>query len=167
MFITKAIVSGLEQRIECQSIGLVVVPLAPFFLDGLSLIIEICLVDHERPHAIGFEKQPKINLICRQRFVVFRAITIGRSVHAAAVVLDEHKVFAFAHIFRALKHHVLKKMGKARSSGTFVSRTGVVNDRNRICGGGMVFGQDNTQSILKLMLRKLDRLSHPCLNHQQ
>ena len=56
MFVRKAVVRGFEKSIERQPIWLIIVALASLFLDSFSLIIKVCLIDDQRPHAIGLEK---------------------------------------------------------------------------------------------------------------
>ncbi len=120
MFIRKAIVRETDHRLVGLPVRAIVVALPALFLHGKALVVEICLGDARRAHAVGLEKNPQFQLIGGQRLEIISAVAVGRAVGAAAVVLNQNKMFALAHVFRALKQHMLEQMSEAGPARFFI-----------------------------------------------
>ena len=74
-------------QLAAAAVRLVVPPEPALFLHCVALVVEVVLRDLERPHAVGFEENPEVELIGRQRLEVERAVLVGRAVHVAAVAV--------------------------------------------------------------------------------
>ena len=131
-------------------VGLIVDPLAAFFLHRVALVIQVGLRDVQRAHAISLEKQSQIKLVFRQLLEVRGAVFICCAVHSAAVVQHLDKMFALSNILRALKHHVLEKMCKAGSAGPFVPAPDVIRDVDRIDRRRVLRHQNHAQPVVEL-----------------
>ena len=138
------------------TIGLVVDPEPPLFLDRVALVVEVVLHDGERPHAVGFEEQRRVELIRRHRFEVERPLLAGGAVHRAAVAEDGIEVLAGADVLGALEHHVFEQVGEPgparRSSREPTSDQGDGEYRRRV-----IFRDDHAQTIGQLRVAELHR----------
>ena len=141
---------------ERLAVRLVVEPEPPLFLDRVALVVEVVLRDLERPHAVGLEEQPEIELIGRQRFEVQRAILVGRPVHRAAVVEDQREVLAGADLLGPFEHHVFEQMREPGAALPLVTRADVVGDGDRVDGRGVVFRDDHAETVLELRVGERD-----------
>ena len=61
-------------------------------------------------------------------------------------------MFAFAHILRALEHHVFKEVRKSGVAGLLVSRSDVVGDAERHRWRRMIFREHDAQTVLQRVL---------------
>ena len=152
MFVRKIVVGEVFENFVRLSIRLIIHAQAPLFLDRAALVVEIRLRDSQRPHAVGFEEQRHVELIGRHALVIIRRVVAGGAVHVAAVHVHEDQVFAFAHVLRALEHHVFKEVRKSRVACLLVSRSDVVGDAERYRWRRMVFREHDAQTVLQRVL---------------
>ena len=68
-------------------------------------------------------------------------------------------MLAFADVLGALEHHVFEKMGKAGSPGPLIARADIVGNGNRVSGRRVVFRENDSQAIFKLLIGEFDCLA--------
>ena len=88
MLVSEVVICRREKRFKRTTVGLVVVTLAPLFLNCRSLIVEVRLINRQRAHAVRFEEQTEIQLVCGQRLEIHRAVGRRVAVHPATVVFN-------------------------------------------------------------------------------
>ena len=123
MLVGEIIVGEVFEDFAGLSVGLIIHAQPPLFLHRVALVVEIGLRDPQRAHAVGFQKQRHVQLIGRNALVIIGGVVAGGAVHVAAVHSHQNQVFALAHVFRALEHHVLEQMRESGVSGLLVSRS--------------------------------------------
>ncbi len=155
MLVGEVIVDQALQNFRRFAVRLIVHAQPALFLHGVALIVQIGLVHRQRAHAVGFQKQPEIQLVGSEGLEVIGAILGGGAVHVAAVVFHQDHVLAFADVLGPFEHHVLEQMREAGAPGVFVVRADVVGDRNSVGRRGMIFGEHDAQAVVELVL--LDR----------
>lgn len=98
MLVREVVVHQLLLNLAGLSVRCVVESDAAFFLNSVALIVEVLLSNCETAHSIRFQVQRQLELIRRQCFEIVRPIFVGRAIHCATVVVDEHEVFRLADI---------------------------------------------------------------------
>ena len=167
MLVSEVVICRREKRFKRTTVRLVVVTLAPLFLNCRSLIVEVRLVNGQRAHAVRFEEQTEIQLVCGQRLEIHRAVGRRVAVHPATVVCNNDEVFSLAHVFRALEHHVFEQMRETRPALTLIAGAYIVSDDDRVRGRGVILRQDHSQAILEFVLGEADGLSQGGRQNEQ
>src|ERR1700741_2436451 len=148
MLVSKVVVEQFLLNLAALAVSLVIDAESPFFLNSVALVVEIVFRNRQALHAIGFEKQAKVELVRRQDLEIVGAVLVGGAVHVAAVIENKHEVFTRSNILGAFEHHVFKEMRKTGATLSFVARTEVVSDGNGHYGCGMIFDGDHAQTVL-------------------
>src|SRR5215208_4760938 len=134
MLVSKVVVQQRLLQFFTLAVRLVIDTESPFFLDGVTLVIEIVFCDRQALHPIKFEEESQVELVRRQDLEVVCTIFVCGAIHVAAVIEDEHKMFTCSNVLGSLEHHVFKKMRKTGAALAFVSRADIVSYRNRHYG---------------------------------
>jgi hypothetical protein len=156
MLIGEIVEGDLLDGFVGASIGLIVDAQPPFLLHRLALVVEVVLDDRQRAHAIGLEKQRRVELVRRHGFEVQRPLLVGRAVDRAAVADDGEQVLAGADVLGALEHHVLEQVGEAGASDALVARADVVGDGDGEYRRRVVLRDDHAQPVLQPRVGELD-----------
>ena len=151
-------------RAAHPSVRTVLVVLPALVLHDVALSVELLLVDRgqQEAHAVGFQPQPELELVGRQRFEVVRAVRVSRAVERTSGFADELEVLLVADVLRALEHDVFEQMREARAAGFFTSTAHVVHDENGDDRIRMVFVDDDLQAVVELEALEGDV---DCLGH--
>ena len=147
MLVGRIVERELVHRIVGSAVGLIVASLPPFFLHRLALVVEILLHDRERSHAVGLEKEPRLELVGRHRLEIERALLVRRAVHRAAVAEDRVEVLAGADVFGPLEHHVLEQVREAGPALPLVARSDVVDHGDGEHRRDVILGDDEPQAV--------------------
>jgi len=97
-----------------MSVRLIVVPLSFFILNDVLLDVKGFLsyrVNHVA-HAVRLEPEDHFEGIFRNNLKIGGSIIAGSAIQGSSCIFDHLEKLVFAHMFRTLKHHVFKKMGK-------------------------------------------------------
>src|ERR1019366_6827092 len=156
MLVGEVVVHQLVHLFEGLPVRLVVDAQAPFFFDGLPLILQVRLGDLERPHAVGLQEQGQVELVLGHDFEVQGAVVVGRAVHAAALGEDPIKVLAGPHVFRAFEHHVLEQVGEAGAPLALVARADFITDGDAEYRGIVVLRDDHPETVVERVVGELD-----------
>ena len=152
----------LEQQREPAAVRLVLQPLPPLILHDVPLLVELLVVGgvEQRGQPVGLDPQQVLEVARRHGREVVRAVVARGAVDAAfgqvrAGFLGVHEVLA-AGILRALEHHVLEQVRKARAPPLLVLRSDVeplvhVHDRQLA-----VDVQDHLQAVGERVLLELE-----------
>ena len=133
---------------EGHAVGPVFVALPPFVLDHVPLDVEPLLVDgvQQEAHPVRFQPQRQLEVVGRNILPVVGAVGGGGPVQVGADLLQWFEMAAVM-VLGPLEHDVLEKVGKAGAANLFVLGAHVVPHVDRHQRDGVVFMQDDVQSV--------------------
>src|SRR5262249_10294931 len=144
------------------SVGLVVDPHAPLFLDHLALVREGVLVDAQRGHPIRFEPQGQRQVLRRHRLPENRLVLGRERIALAAVRRDVGRGGRRQHVLPSLEDQVYEEVRKSSTAGLLFLRTHVVrkihgNERRRVTLGELEGQPVGQRRNVVLQLRRSNR----------
>jgi hypothetical protein len=158
VFIGKVFVRKFVNGLERFPVRLIIDAEPSFLLNRVALIVEIVLRDRQGAHPIRFEEQCKVELVSGQGLVVHRSILAGRAVHRPAVHKHQIRMFVLSDVFGSLEHHVFEKVGESRVPLALVARSDVVVDDDGEYRRGMIFRDDDPQTVFEFGIGELNLL---------
>ncbi len=156
MLIRKIVVRQIVDIEIRVPVRLIVNALPPLLFHHGALVIHIGLRHRQRTHAIGFEKQSKIELVLGQFLKIIRPVLVRRTVHPAAVIKDEDEMFALPHVLRSLKHHVFEKVCIPGVARRLVPTAHVVSHIDCVNRRAMIRHQNHPQPIVQMRIVQLE-----------
>ena len=120
---------------------------ANFFFHYVALIAQIFIVHFQRAHAVGFKPQHAFQCIGRHGFKIIGDVVIRGAVQQAAGSVDQANVFHLAGVFRALEHHVLKKVRKTAAAARLKAEADLIVNADGDERRGMVGRDDDSQAV--------------------
>jgi hypothetical protein len=145
---------GIEQREQAQprvAVRNVLVPLAPFVLDDLTLIVQGLLGErrHQPAHPVGLQPQRQLEVLRRHCLEVVRPVRVRGRVQRAAVTLHEPHVLGLGDVHRTLEHEVLEEVREAGLPGRLMPGTHVVPEVDTDDRRGAVLAHDDAQAVVQ------------------
>ena len=139
-----------QDRFVDQAVGAVLVALTALVLDHVPLIVEFRLRHgrEQEAHAVRFHPEGQFQVIRGHGLPIVRAVHGGRAVQPPTHRLDRPEVDLVV-VLRALEHHVLEKVGEPGPARPLVLGTDVIPDVHADNGRGVVFVQDDIQTVGK------------------
>ena len=119
--------------------------LLELFDDHLPLYFERCVAEARGEHAVAFEVEECLGVVCRRHFIEVCEVVAGPCV-ALAAGLGELAV-EVVDVGRASEHKVLEEVGHAGEGGLFVAGADVVHYVQRHHGGRRVAAVHDTQAV--------------------
>ena len=152
------VVGALEQGLEREAVGAVLVRLPPLVLHDFALVVELLLRDPglEEPHAVGLQPQAEIEFVRGQGLEVVRAVEPRRAVERAAGILHELEVLLLRHVLGSLEEEMLEEVREAGAAGALVLRSHMVHDVNGDEGSGRIGLQDHSQPVVERVLAEFE-----------
>ena len=137
-----------QDRFVDQAVGAVLVALAALVLDHVALVVEFRLGHgrEQKAHAVRFHPQGQFQVVRGHGLPIVRAVHGGRAVQPPAHRLDRPEVDLVV-VLRALEHHVFEEVGEPGPARPLVLGTDVIPDVDADDGRGVVFVQDDLQTV--------------------
>ncbi len=155
-------VFGVRDRREIEREELAVRPrigvLAQLLLHHIAFGREALRLDHEARHAVGLGEQQALEVVGRNRLVIFGVIVIGRGVVVAADVLGQPVELFGNEVARRLEHEMFEHVREARFPGGIVLRSDIVPHLHRYVGRRCVADRIDAETICQRAFGKGDRL---------
>ena len=139
-----------QDRFVDQAVRAVLVTLATLVLDHVALIVEFRLRHgrEQEAHAVRFHPQGQFQVIGGHGLPIVGAVHGGRTVQPPAHRLDRPEIDLVI-VLRTLEHHVFEEVGKAGPARPLVLGTDVIPDVDADDRRGVVFMQDDIQTVGK------------------
>src|SRR5438045_3004234 len=136
------------------AVRLIVVALTALVLYDVPLRIELCRIEgvEQEAHAISFEPNSGLEVISWDDLPVVRPIVRRRPIVESANALGELVVQSVGDVAGTGEHHVLEKVREACPAGHLVLRANVVPHVHHYRGHGVIWRQDDIESVRKLIM---------------
>src|SRR5690606_22504389 len=103
----------------------------------------------EPTHTVGFKPQGCFELVAGYGFIIIGAVLVGSSVQGSTGFGHNLKMLLISHVLRPLEHHMLKEMGKPRTTHHLTCRTYMVGYIHMYNGIRMVFMDNNGKPVIQ------------------
>ncbi|MEY2599843.1 MAG: hypothetical protein RLZZ142_2102 [Verrucomicrobiota bacterium] len=141
---------------EEASVGLVVVGAAALLFHDGALGFDAGLVDARVQEAFGFDPEGEGELVGGEVEIVVGAVEGGGGVEVASGAGDVFVDGAAGDEFGAFEHEVFEEVGESGAVGPLVFAADLVEDVGGDDGGGVVFVEDDVQTVGEVELGKRD-----------
>jgi hypothetical protein len=140
----------------------VVVALPLLFLDHVTLVVQVLLVDRveQVAHPVRLEPEREVETAAGQRLEVVRAVEEGARVQAGAGGLQQAEVLTGGDVARPLEHQVLEEVREPGQPRWFVARPDVVPEVDGDDRDGAVRAHDDPEAVVERLLRDGVRQGH-------
>ncbi len=148
----------MKRRLLGNVIGLSLA-LPPLVPDNVFLVRQQFPVQalHQKAHPVALKPQRKLQLVAGHGLKVVGAVKVRGAVDARPTDrLNNPDVRLLSHMFRALEHHVFKKMRKSRPPRSLVQRAHVIPKVHGHHWQPVIFVRNYRQAIGQRVLRVLD-----------